>query len=910
MLLHTGLALLQVLAEPAAADPGVLPITAAAATPDPVADFPAPDEATLLFFDTRLKDFRVADSLTAYGNPEQPLLPLGDLARRLDLLVDVDAGAGFATGTIGEERRSFALDLKNGIARFGGQTRVIDPAQVAIAPGDIFVRTDLFTALTGVRFDVDTRGLIINLSSDEVLPVQARRARAQRRGSLGAFGSGNTPVFRAPTPYRLFSKPSIDVILQGGPDSRQDNVETRYDFRAAGDLLGLGYSAYVGSDENGNLEDARFVAERRSLDGGLLGPLDATYFGGGDVFTPTLTLGPRSVGGRGIAITSEDLTEASVFQTVNLRGELPIGFDVELYVNDVLRQSQAIANEGRYEFRDIPLQRGLNVIRIVVFGPRGERSETTRVINVGGGQVAEGDFTYNLGVVQQNTPLFGLDPDFVGTFGSVGSGDLRAVAEIKYGISEALTVVAGASSAPDQVGERRETITAGLRTSLFGMATQVDAAHQPGKGTAALVGVAGEIAGMQTLAQHTEYFGDFYDETVRFTNLARVLSRRSEATFSFSIGGEDATRQVPISLRFARDAFSDGTTSLFGLARASTTIGSTFTSAGFDYRSEGLILTPGQETLRGFVTAQRFLNLDWQLRGNLNYLLLPDTELESFSVSVDRVVSEQLALTGSIGRAFNAGTTSIDATASWRLPFADLQLSGDYLFGENDWRIAARVAFGFAYDPVGGRYRMTPPGAAEGASAVFRSFIDTNANGIMDEGEEPVPDIRLQGGREALTTGPDGTTFVTGLAAQGTSRLRADTSEIDAFFVSTPPTDIDFEGRPGLVAVIDYPLTPISEAYLRVTTTNQAGREIGLSAVRLLLTPVGGGDPFEGLTEYDGSLVFTELPPGRYEVSLDPAQKERLGVLLESAPVLEVSSEEPAELDLRILFTAQAEAAE
>lgn len=70
---------------------------------------------------------------------------------------------------------------------------------------------------------------------------------------------------------------------------------------------------------------------------------------------------------------------------VQIESELPIGDDVELYVNDVLQDAQPQAVNGQYEFVNTPLTQGINVVRIVTYGPRGQRREETRVINASGG---------------------------------------------------------------------------------------------------------------------------------------------------------------------------------------------------------------------------------------------------------------------------------------------------------------------------------------------------------------------------------------------------------------------------------------------------------------------------------------------------------------------------------------------
>ncbi len=131
-----------------------------------------------------------------------------------------------------------------------------------------------------------------------------------------------------------------------------------------GDLLYTGFQGFIGSDQNGHISGARATFERHDVKGQLLGPLHATSISGGDTFTPALAIGPRGVGGRGFGFSTAPLEQTSVFNRIDLRGELPVGYDVELYVNDILRSGQRTPVNGRYEFLNVPLVRGVNVIRV------------------------------------------------------------------------------------------------------------------------------------------------------------------------------------------------------------------------------------------------------------------------------------------------------------------------------------------------------------------------------------------------------------------------------------------------------------------------------------------------------------------------------------------------------------------
>jgi hypothetical protein len=601
---------------------------------------------------------------------------------------------------------------------------------------------------------------------------------------------------------------------------------------------------------------------------------------GGDVFTPALSLGPRSVGGRGISFTTAPLEQASVFDTIDLRGELPIGYDVELYINDVLRSGQRAPVQGRYEFLDVPLVRGINLIRIVSYGPRGERSEQVRVVNVGGGQLKKNQTTIDFGLVQQERPLFSLnrrDDEFAGP---AGAGALRLVGSLAYGLSEAVTLVAGAAFYPAAGGGKKQLATAGLRTSLIGLAAHADAAIDHKGGRALGLGLAGRPLGVSAVLEHFEYDAGFLDENQVVGDASRRLSRHSELTLDFSLPAL-GSKVIPISFRALRDGYADGGSNWIAGARASTTLANTLVSTGIDYQRSTLPGAPMRQQLGGNIAASRFLRYKWQLRGVLDYDLLPGADLRALSFTADRAVSDRAALRFGIGHLFQKPrSTSFQAGATFRTSFGDLALTGDFAAPRRDWSVGLRFAFGIGHD--GSRYRVTPSGPASGGSAAFRSFIDRNGNGRFDDGEEGVPNVSLEGGERPGVTDSSGRSFVVGLGAAPTARLRIGTDRIDNFYVSAPAATIEFSPRPGKVLQIPYVIVPTGEVMVRLVFQRE-GEEVGLSAVRLRLVRQGA-DPRIATTEFDGSAVFGEVPAGEYRLELDPSQAERLRMRL-AAPV-------------------------
>ncbi len=61
-----------------------------------------------------------------------------------------------------------------------------------------------------------------------------------------------------------------------------------------------------------------------------------------------------------------------------MRGILPTGYEVELYRNDILVGSVRTAVNDQYEFLEVPVDYGVNVFRLVFYGPQGQRREEVR----------------------------------------------------------------------------------------------------------------------------------------------------------------------------------------------------------------------------------------------------------------------------------------------------------------------------------------------------------------------------------------------------------------------------------------------------------------------------------------------------------------------------------------------------
>ena len=850
------------------------------------ADAAALDPSGLLLLSVTLDDLTLSDGLGAYGAPEDPLLPIGELVRLLEADIDVQPAERRIVGRLGEARRSLLVDLKSGTARVGAQEIALSAADAVVTPTEIYLRVSAIQKLLPLRIEVASEDLALRLRAVEKFPIQARLDRLANRPDGAAVGAAGEDQLKVNQPYAFLSPPGFDVVLDGGLQSGARNRAFRYDLRVAGDVLWSNFQGYLGSDELGRAANARVLLQRRSLEGALLGPLHVREISVGDTFTPGLAIGPRSVSGRGLSLSTAPLEQTNIFNRIDLRGDLPPGFDVELYVNDVLKGSTNQAVNGRFEFLNVPLSPGVNVLRLVTFGPRGERNEEVQVVNVGAALLKPREAQFAFGIVEQDTSVISLrrqNPSVLGDPGLFARGGTRIVGSLNYGVTDLLSVTAGAALTPRANGGRTGVYALGARTSLMGLATQLDGAADGRGGGALSLALAGQFGPLSAVLRHAEYRNAFVDENNLGFNSRLEMQRRTELTTDTSVTLRG--RIVPFSLRAVRNQYQGGAQDFLAAWRASSSLGQVLFSAGWEYQRQAYRPSPTTETLTGYLAASTFRSYRWQIRTTLDYQLLPDVRARFLTVTVDRRLSDTWSVRFGLGQPLDhLSGWNLTASSIWGTPYGDLALTGEYDNTDEDWRLAAQWSFGLGWDPGRNRYDLTRTGPGSGGSVLFNAFIDENGDGIRQASEAPAPNVGLEGGpQRGRVTGKDGRLLVTGLGSAPTAHMDVSLEKVEDSSVSTPPSKLEIHPRPGRVTRVDYPMRPTGGVMIKVELLRDDGKRVGLSSVRIQLVP-DDGPAIDAVTEFDGSAVFDAAPIGHYRLQLEPHQSEKLRMRLLTEP--------------------------
>ena len=839
----------------------------------------------LLLLEVRLGDTLLTDSLGAYSSRAGVYLPLGEIARLLDLAIVIDPPQRLASGWFLAPTRTFVLDLANHAALVEGREVPLGPTDATMLDDEIYVRAGMLGKLLPLSFDVNRSESLLVLKTSERLPFELKLEREQLREGLDAAGNarGGPAPLSVTLPYRLYSAPALDLNVGLGASSHYPEQSTQWDLRLAGDLAYMGMQAYVASDDDGSPDSARIVFERRGFAADGSGAMSGPAVAAGDVFTPSLSLGMASRSGRGFSYTNQPRARANVFDSIDLRGEMPTGFEAELYVNEVLRASQPAPIQGRYEFLGVPLVFGLNVVRIAFYGPRGERYEDVRQINVGGGQLAVGQTELSLGLVDQGTAMFDLstptvDPGLL----EPGYGDLSYSAMVSHGITDRLTARVGTGRYTPYVGDTRDLLNLGLAAAIGSVAVQFDYSHDSRDGQAGALGIAGRLGPVPLVLRHNEYQGGYADEMSGSSiDPGNPLRRLTDVRADFSAPLPGTERELPATLAVRRDERNDGTQRWEASGQVTASIRRVLFSTGVAYNRYTQPGQAAQELLSGSIDANTILGANWQVRASLAYALLPAAEATTSALTVDRNLSQRTSIRFGVQQDWAGNRyTSFTSGATWRLPFMDVTLGGSYVTGLDLWTAGLQFSTGALFDPLRRAYRSVRPGATTGGALALDAFIDANGDGRRQADEAPLAGLRSVNGEFNEPSDTQGHLLVPALGDAGTALVSLDMQTIEDPFLKAPAENIQLVTRPGRVAVAAYPLQASGEVTVRFVLPTAQGGARGLAALSVELVAASGQVAARGRTEYDGTVLFEGLGPGHYRARLDGEQATRLKMSL------------------------------
>jgi len=854
---------------------GMIPTGAHAVDKEPVsvaADSWTPNEDDRWLFDLRSGQYRLGDGVRGYQTPQGICVDLGDMVLALDLAVRVDKKLRRATGWVFDERRTLLIDREAGEVRIGSASYRLGATTIRDVPAGWCVDLDSLNKWLGVPVSADLSNAVLRIDAKEKLPFQLaaeRRARAAGIRPQASFDLASLP--QATRSYQAWATPSVDVVASAGfvSDKKGGSYsQARYELFAAGEVVGQSFDARLSSDDKGVPDSLRMRLYRTDPEGRLLGPLKATHYAIGDVSLLSTGLVAQSVPGRGAVLTNRPVERPDSFDKTSFRGDLPAGWDAELYRNGQLLAFTAPNADGRYEFLDVPLQYGSNRFEIVMYGPQGQIRREIRQLQVGIDSIPPQQTWYWAGVAQEDTDLIEF-----GRRGGAFRRGWRGTAGIERGLNTRTSIAAYFHSLMIE-NVRRNYGEVALRRSIGPSLLEIAGSYADDGAAAARMSWLAAFGDTNIRADAMRGWGGFVSD--RFVGKIEglySLSVDQSVTFGRTI--------VPLHFDLSKIDRLSGVSNLQATGRASLSFRALTFTGQLDWTKTKVPVGPDPPD---DVTATLLANARIgrvRLRGEARFVLSgasADTRMAVIGEWSGKGDAEWRAELG-----YDKGLARGRAGLGYTRRFNKLQLSA---YGEaaTDGSVAASLslAFSFGPKPAGGGWRMSSEKLGGRGQVMADVFMDDNGDGIRQPGEAAVAGVPLTAGNAFVDAATDkgGQAMIDGLEPFRPVMIGIDAGSLPDPYVQPALPGVVVTPRPGVATRVALPMTQAGE--IEGVAMRDGGNPVeGLS---LELVDAEGRVRATTLTEFDGYFLFESVAYGRYTVRM--AKASAAALRLDAAMVL------------------------
>jgi len=824
----------------------------------------------LLVLEMRLGNYILSDGLIGYSHRGGALLSIAEVFQALEFAIDVDYATGQATGWFLKENRLFSLDIERKEVVIEGRLRLFDPALVELHFDGIYVDAALLSKWFPVKIEINLSQLVVEVTSQEQLPLERRLEREKIRARLNLGGRAASNYPRTDASYSFFDLPFIDAnlnLIRRSPET--GGREARYNGLVSGDLLFMNSVLFVAGIDEDSLTDVRLTLGRSDPDGHLLGPLRAQSFRIGDIFSPQIPLISNSRAGMGGEISNFPLARPSEFDRTTLQGELLRDWVVELYRNEVLLDFQDSRADGRYEFTDVPLLYGANILRLIFYGPQGQEREEVKSFRFGTGMVKPGQQIYRFGFSRQDQFLFRSEQF---AFREALIGEERYQAELERGLGQRLTIAAAGVSLPFVDG-RRHYASLGLRSSILGTFSRLDLAKEIDGGRALQFATRFNLLGNNIFAEHGQFF-DFTSERVR--NESDPVESLTRARLDGAVSFWPLPR-MPFSFTGLLERRESGRSKADLLNRLSMyfrrisithTLRASITQAG---------TTPFTRRINAFLLLSgRFKKIS--LRTYLSYNPPPDHVFNSLSFTADYKIPRNFSARFSVSRDLLVGRwTNYSAGINRTFDAFLIGLEGRYQ-DKSNYSIQISISFSLGLKPRSKSLHLSSRRMGNNGAASVRVFLDNNLDGIYDLGDELLEGVQIRhGGRTSNPTNKKGIAYIPNLSSYRPTDITIDIGSLEDPFWIPINEGVTVVPRPGKSISLEFPVIVTGEVdgtvYLRRDTAVR-----GVSNVVLELVNKEAEIVMQTKTAFDGFYLFTMVPPGQYIVRISREQVKRLNL--------------------------------
>lgn len=714
---------------------------------------------------------------------------------------------------------------------------------------EYYLTADLFYKAFRLSFSVDISNLTLNLAAADILPVYSNYLREQKYSYSSKSKESEKFPLLFPREKSFLSGGFIDYTLSGSY-SKHYLPFYNYDFGIGAELfwgdLQTSVNGYSISNASINSEIEyrwRYVLDKNQFMSQVsLGNLIST--------------GINSYTFHGLQISNQPLEQRETFVKYLISEQTAPGSTIELYINNQLIDHTTTDAAGNFHFL-IPLTYGSSFVKLKYYGSNGETQIVDRYYQI----------PYNLNPPEE----FNYTVDF-GIIKNTNKNYIHASGI--YGINDWLSNLIGAEYLEDNLFDEPlffNSLTARISSSyLFNIFTAPKAFYR----------ISANAIYPSLTSINLSYTRYESNPLYNPTNINNEISS--------SLNLPVYMDENPLNIQVNGDYQDFSSSKIYGFrVSSSKNIGSFTPTLVYSlrqfkypgsllrqsYLSTGAIYSIG--TLPSPISFLRGLLINSGINYNFN-----SEKFESYFVSFASNLTNSVRLQFDYEKNLTYDVTNARMQLFLELPFTrsystigkdffTTNMQGSLLFNDSQ----AQINF-FNREQIGR------------AASSFRTFIDENANGVYDNGEQPITDakINIASLNSNIRLG-DGETQVNDLNPFSIYNVKIDETNLENPMYTAKDKIFSFEAGPNYVKNINIPFYSASEIGGNVQRISGSVKS-PLSGIKVHIEGIDYDQNLTVNTFSDGSFYYFGLRPGKFKIYLNKNQLEYINCVSEPAEII------------------------
>jgi len=773
--------------------------------------------------------FVLYDGLTIY-------VPLTDVFSLLGIHVEREAATDKFTGYIFSQDEKYEIDPRRFRASCYDEDYRLDSTGYFLTKTDCYLRVDLYEQIFKLRLKFNFSDLAIFLPYNEDFPayqkLQRKLAHKNLRNSTQAL-KDIQPIERQ---RKYLGGAVADWTISANPAG--ENRVHYYGLNLGGMVLGGDFTLNgTGNTRRGVEADQLSYRWRFAFNPNPY----LTQVQAGDVFTG----GAYARSLKGLQLTNQPTVNRKFFQTVRVSDYVGEGWEVELFVNNQLKDFTHTDQSGRYDFL-VDVNYGSSYIILKMYGPGGELRTEEQYIRTPFTLVPKNTVEYTAAAGEQRYSV-----------------DRRRYAQANsyYGLLNNLTLGVNVEmplGSPDEE-ETRVAVEANYQAMgdlLF------NSSYSPGYAVSATANFS-RPSSVSIAAGYTRYF-----ENEQY-NIARQIHA---ITFSASSPLKLAGRSV--GLRYYLTNIKYPTYQMTNMSYGITTSIKMFQLNYFGQFRINQNQSYSTRILTSRLFAAIFDNRILSPRFTLEYHHTYN-EVQKYGLSLSQRLFRTGRLSISFERLVASETNQISVSFDLYNGFATFATRATRT---DDRTNISQVQYGSVqYDQEGRTFRFDRRNRVGYGTAVVRPFLDENYNGEYDEGEQYLSGLQARlrgaGGRPH---GPNRLYYYDRLRPYDEYMVKIEPASLDNPLLKPAHENYKVTINPNMVTSIEVPLIMGGEVSGMVQRQRFQDM-VGIGGIHVVLVNLTTESVTQLTTFNSGEFYYLGLIPGRYEAYIDPSQLAELG---------------------------------